>query len=212
MQFTFSTGPLEELGARVAFLVVPARPYAEGEEGAATQRILRRTRDAHGSLDALAESPVRALYRAFYAAMNVKPSAVSTPVKQASRILKTGNYRPIHPVVDTCMEIEYATLCSFQVYDTARLAPALAYTRAEGHEEVNGRAGLRPGELLLSDRYGVIHSPTLGNDTARLVSGTSEYAMVRVMGIPGMPAGVFEEATEEAAARLAAADIHLSGT
>lgn len=165
-------------------------------------RILTRLKESHPTEDALRQHPLWDGYRAFYSGMNVKPSSVSTPLKQAARILRRDSYRPINPVVDVCMEIEYSTLCSFQVYDNERVGMNVTYGPATGRETVDGKGRIREGELLLSDEHGVIHSPTLGNSIARLVRDDSDTALIRVLKIPAMDCKAFDQAVAEAAERL----------
>lgn len=172
--------------------------------------MIDRPVDSHGTAEALRGHRLWEEYRMFYSAMNVKASAVSTPLKQAIRFLKAGTYRPIHPVVDICMEIEYSTLCSFQVYDRARIGSSVSYAPAAGGEFLSGAvdgAAARPGEFVLSDELGLIHSPSLGNDHSRLVGDGSEEALVRILRIPGMDRPVFDRAVEEAAQRLGAREV-----
>lgn len=194
----------------VGFLVTPASPYAVDEAAGTSARVMDRLVSEHQTADRIRENPMWDGYRNFYSAMNVRASSVSTPLKQAARFLKLGAYRPIHPVVDVCMEIEYAMLCSFQVYDYARVGSSIAYSPSPGDELLNDapEGGVtRPGELVLRDELGLINSPTLGNDHSRLVGDESHRALVRILKIPSLDRQVFERALDEAAKRLGADDV-----
>jgi DNA/RNA-binding domain of Phe-tRNA-synthetase-like protein len=209
---SFDAQPALDLfpGAALGFLTVPSAPYPVGGDSGTSERVIGRLRDSHGSAEAVRGHLLWEEYRAFYTAMNVKASAVSTPLKQAARFLKAGAYRPIHPVVDVCMEIEYALLCSFQVYDLARIGAAVRYAPAVGGESlVDAPEGAvaRAGECVLSDELGLIHSPSLGNDHARLVGEDSTEALVRILRIPGMDRSVFDRTVDEAARRLDAREV-----
>lgn len=194
---------------KVAFLIGPANP-PDGEDAADVPvRIADRIREGHGSAEALAANPLAEGYRQFYVDMGARPSAASTPIKQALRAFERG-YRPIHPVVDICMEIEYASLCSFQVYDRERLGSKITYAAASGTEEIAERAHgggsckLRRGELALADEHGVINSPMCGNAASRVVTPESRIVVVRILKIPALDDSVFAAAAGEASARLAA--------
>ncbi|MGG7574768.1 hypothetical protein [Streptomyces sirii] len=190
-----------------AFLLVPSAPYGAVGFADTERRVLTRLRASHQTEESIRENPLWESYRSFYAAMNVKPSSVSTPLKQALRIMRRDAYRPIHPVVDVCMEIEYSTLCSFQVYDGDRIGRSVVYGPADGPGADDGMQNVRPGELVLSDEHGIIHSPTCGNGAGRLVGDTSGAALIRVLRIPGTAADTFTGAVDEAAGRLSAADV-----
>jgi DNA/RNA-binding domain of Phe-tRNA-synthetase-like protein len=197
-------------GFAAAFLVAPGHiPDAEHPEVRA-DRIEARVRAAHNSADDLRQNPLVEGYRAFHARINVRPSSASTPVKQALRVFDRG-YRPINPVVDISMEIEYATLCSFQVYDLQSIGDQVRYIFAVGDEVLQdrahgdgGSAKVRQGELLLADERGVIHAPSVGNDASRIMAPTSSQVLVRLMKIPALPRAVFDAAVTEACHRLAA--------
>ncbi len=194
---------------KVAFLVAPATVPVDRENPDVAARIANRLCDVYGSSEALVDHPLSQAYRQFYAAMNVRPSSASTPIRQALRVFEKG-YRPIHPVVDICMEIEYATLCSFQVYDRESLGSKIVYVEAKEADELpqrahgEGRCKLRPGELLLTDERGIINSPTCGNAAARLVTAASRAVVVRIFKIPAVEDAVFDAAVAEAERRLAA--------
>lgn len=193
----------------VAFLIAAASPVGieDGDERA--QRIMSRLAAKYASAEELIDNPLAESYRQFYMAMNVRPRAASTPLKQAARILEKG-YRPIHPVVDTCMEIEYVTLCSFQVYDMDRLGKRVSYVLALGDEEFpervhgDGPNKLRAGELALVDELGFINSPMCGNAASRIVRSESKNVLVRIFKVPDLGADVFRSAVSETAERLGA--------
>ncbi|MFE0190416.1 hypothetical protein [Streptomyces sp. NPDC058989] len=194
-------------GLMTAFLLVPCAPYGAVGFADTERRVLTRLKETHQTEESIRENPLWEAYRSFYAEMNVKPSGVSTPLKQALRIMRRDAYRPIHPVVDVCMEIEYSTLCSFQVYDADRIGRSVTYGPADGPGAEDGMRQVRAGELVLSDEHGIIHSPTCGNGAGRLVGDASGSALIRVLRIPGMDADTFSGAVDEAARRLSAADV-----
>jgi DNA/RNA-binding domain of Phe-tRNA-synthetase-like protein len=196
-------------GFAAAFIAAPGHiPNAEPPEARAG-RIEARVKAAHDSADDLRQDPLVEGYRAFHAGINVRPSSASTPVKQALRVFDRG-YRPVNPVVDISMEIEYATLCSFQVYDLQSIGDQVRYAFAVGDEVLQNRAHgggsakVRQGELLLVDERGVIHAPSVGNDASRIMKPTSSQVLVRLMRIPALPRSVFDAAVTEARHRLAA--------
>jgi DNA/RNA-binding domain of Phe-tRNA-synthetase-like protein len=197
----------------VAFLIT-STDSPEDVHGAeeTARRIVKRVIDAHETKDSLTDSPLVESYRKFYSGMNVRPSSASTPIKQALRVFEKG-YRPILPIVDTAMEIEYATLCSFQVYDLNNIGQNVAYARADGTEVMpplahSGSQGkLRAGELLLVDELGIINSSSCGNAAGRLVSATSSHALVRIMKIPEQDRAAFDASVKEAGERMSASHV-----
>ncbi len=198
-------------GTRFAFLAVPAAPYADPAEATrAEASVLSELRGAFAGEDELRASPEDALYRQFYRGMGLKAAQVSTPVKQALRVLRNGSYSSRGPVVDTAMAIEYSTLVSFQVYAATRLTGPLTFSLAGGEEPIETvrgeRKSCKPGELLLLSGDAVVHSCYYGNDPAFFLGEEDEIAVVRVMGVPGLAAGLFERAFEEAARRLSPID------
>lgn len=200
-------------GLRVALLAVPARRYPDrSEAGKAEQQVVAELLAAFASEDELRSSPADGLYRDFYRSMGLKAAQVSTPVKQALRVLRNGEYRARGPVVDNAMAIEYSTLVSFQVYSASRLGERLTFALARGDEPITTMRGeaktCKPGELLLlgGDGGEVAHSCYYGNDPAFLLSERDELAIVRVMGVPGFDDGAFARAVEEAERRMSPVD------
>jgi DNA/RNA-binding domain of Phe-tRNA-synthetase-like protein len=201
-----------EFGA--AFLAVAAKPYSHQHEAdEAADALVTRVLRAHPSPEGLRGSPADECYRDFYRSMGLKAAQVSTPVKQAMRVLKTG-YRSISRIVDVAMEIEYATLVSFQVYDADVVGPNLTYTLACGTESIATTRGemktCKPGELILAAGDRVVHSVYYGNDPKYMATTQTTIALVRVMKVPGMDEAIFRSAVEEASSRLGAVrDFHV---
>jgi len=169
-------------------------------------RLLERARAAHPDPDALAGGQTDTAYRHFYRAMGLKAAQVSTPVKQARRVLERGAYRPISKTVDVAMEIEYATLVSFQAYDAAAAGGELEYRLAEGGEPITTMGGdykcCKRGELILLGAGGVLHSSYYGNASRARLTDDAEHALLRILRIPGLDGERFRAAVEEAGARL----------
>jgi DNA/RNA-binding domain of Phe-tRNA-synthetase-like protein len=200
-------------GLRLALLAVPAGRYSDPSETArAEQQVLAELLAAFADEDELRAGPADELYRSFYRSMGLKAAQVSTPVKQALRVLRNCEYRARGPVVDTAMAIEYSTLVSFQVYSAARLGGRLAFRLAGGEEPITTMRGeaktCKPGELLLLGGAGgeVAHSCYYGNDPAFLLTEQDELAIVRVMGVPGLEDDVLARAVEEAERRMSPVD------
>ncbi len=200
-------------GLRLALLAVPSGGYSDpSEAGRAEQQVVAELLAAFASEDELRSSREDGLYRDFYRSMGLKAAQVSTPVKQALRVLRNSEYRARGPVVDIAMAIEYSTLVSFQVYSASRLGGHLAFTLARGEEPITTMRGeektCKPGELLLLAGAGeVAHSCYYGNDPAFLLTEQDALAIVRVMGVPGLGEGVFERAVEEAERRMSPIDV-----
>ncbi len=200
-------------GLRLALLVVPAGGYSgAGESAAAEQQVVAELLAAFAAEEDLRSNPADELYRSFYRAMGLKAAQVSTPVKQALRVLRNGEYRARGPVVDTAMAIEYSTLVSFQVYSAARLGDRLTFALAGGEEPITTMRGegktCKPGELLLLGAGGAVaHSCYYGNDPAFLLTEEDPVAIVRVMGVPGLGDDAFAGAVAEAERRLSPIDV-----
>ena len=213
MDFTLTATLSEDINLRypefrVAFLAVPAEPYAdEREADRAAEALVARVRDAHASTDELRGSAVDHAYRYFYRSMSLKAGQVSTPVKQRISVLNNG-YRSVLRIVDVAMEIEYTRLVSFQVYDAAAVGSEVAYALATGSEAITTTRGERksckPRELILTAGGEVVHSVYYGNDARYMASAATEIALVRVMNVPGLDAEVFRAAVDEASTRLGA--------
>lgn len=169
---------------KVSFIVASANPTIPAGQEDASARVMSRMEKVYGSTEPLLDHPLTEGYREFYTGMNVRPSSASTPIKQALRVFQRG-YRAIHPVVDISMEIEYVTLCSFQVYDWESFGEKIQYHAASGAEELperahgTGRCKIRQGELLLLDEKGVVNSPSCGNAASRVVKEDSNSELQR---------------------------------
>lgn len=199
-------------GTKFAVLAAPSAPYLDPAGPAqAEEEVVQALRAAFPEEDDLRESPEDTLYREFYRGMGLKAAQVSTPVKQALRVLRKSSYVARGPVVDKAMAIEYSTLVSFQVYAAVRLNGPLSFALAGGDEPITtmGREhkSCKPGELLLLSGDAVMHSCYYGNDPAFLLREEDEAAVVRIMGVPGLADGLFEEVVEEAKRRLSPFDM-----
>jgi DNA/RNA-binding domain of Phe-tRNA-synthetase-like protein len=152
--------------------------------------LMRDLRSAFGSEEALEEHYLGKLYDDFYRSMGLKVRKVSTPIKQAARVLAAKSYRPVSPIIDLCMGVEYSTLVSFQAYDAAKIAGQICYAIAEGHETITtfqGEAKIcKTGELVLKDEQGVVHSSYYGNALRCALDCSSQTALVRLLGVPGI--------------------------
>ena len=191
------------------FLLIPNAGYSDRAAAErAAKVVVDRARAAHGSADELRGSGADSCYRAFYRAMGLKAAQVSNPAKQAARVLENGTYRTIFRAIDIAMEIEYATLVSFQLYDAMATVGPLTFTLANGTEPIVTSRGeprtCKAGELVLADEGGVMHSCYYGNHRDRMLSASTPWALVRIMGVPGLTAGRFDEACDEAKERLGA--------
>jgi DNA/RNA-binding domain of Phe-tRNA-synthetase-like protein len=200
-------------GLRLTLLAVPASTYSDPSEAdEAGQLVVAELLAAFATEDELRSSPVDETYRVFYRSMGLKAAQVSTPPKQALRVLRKAEYRPRGPVVDAAMAIEYSTLVSFQVYSASQLGPRLVFSLASGEEPITTMRGegksCKAGELLLlGDAGAVAHSCYYGNDPAFLLTERDELAIVRVMGVPGLDDGAFVRAVEEAERRMSPIDV-----
>jgi DNA/RNA-binding domain of Phe-tRNA-synthetase-like protein len=200
-------------GLRLTLLAAPAHQFTDsGEVAAAEQEVVAELLAAFPSEDDLRSGPEDELYRSFYRAMGLKAAQVSTPVKQALRVQRNGEYRSRSFVVDTAMAIEYSTLVSFQVYSGSRIGKHLSFILAHGDEPITTMRGesktCKLGELLLVGSDGrVAHSCYYGNDPAFLLSEQDELAIVRVMGVPGLDDSAFQRAVQEAVHRMSPVDV-----
>src|SRR6185369_13248880 len=150
-------------GLRLGLVVTPVEGYEHADDARAAERdLLDRLKTAFADEAELRARPEDEAYRAFYRAMGLKAAQVSTPVKQAARVLRSGEYRSRGPAIDVAMSIEYATLVSFQLYDADALPDELAFRLARGDEPITTTRGeakvCKPGELLLTGGGAVVHS------------------------------------------------------
>jgi DNA/RNA-binding domain of Phe-tRNA-synthetase-like protein len=194
-------------GTRIALIAARASAYDDDDQARrAEEAVIRRVRAAHAGEDAVRARPEADAYRDFYRSMGLKAAQVSTPVKQAARVLRTNRYSARSPVVDVAMEIEYETLLSFQVYDAAKLAGAVRFCLADGAEPITTMRDeaktCKPGELVLKSAGAVAHSSYYGNHRAFALDSGSTTALVRVMAIPGVQDDAFDRAVAEAVERL----------
>lgn len=193
LQLTLTPGVVETFpGLRIGCLLLEdIEDYSSPEEQcAATAGIVSRVEEAFASVDAVVGHYLQAHYAAFYRQMGLKPKQMSTPITQVQRILKTHRYRSIHRVVDQCMEIEYRSLVSLQVYDFETISGSLDYTIAYGDEVLvpfhQTARRCHRGELIARDALGPIHSSSHGNSARTAVIPTTSRCLVRVLGVPGI--------------------------
>lgn len=190
----------------IVLMAVPSSRYVdESEAQAAADALVEGTTHAHTDADTLRGTHADEPYRAFYRSMGLKAAQVSNPVKQTSRVLANGTYRPISPVVDACMAIEYRTLVSFQAYGAAQLRD-LSFAVATGEETIitsrQETKTCKPGELVLRSGGDTVHSCYYGNGRAFALGHDDDLAVVRIMRVPGFPADTFDAAVNEARSRL----------
>ena len=152
--------------------------------------LMRDLKAAFESEEALENHYLSGLYDNFYRSMGLKVRKVSTPAKQVARVLATKSYRPVSPIIDLCMDVEYSTLVSFQAYDASKIVDSISYAIAEGNESIITFRGedkiCKVGELVLKDEQGVIHSSYYGNARRCALDSSSKTALVRLLGIPGI--------------------------
>lgn len=176
-----------------------------GSEAAAAsaRTILAAVNQTYASVDDILNSEYVSCYAAFYKSLGLKASAVSTPCKQAARVKKTQTYKPIFPILDLCMRIEYTTLISFQLYDPDKIRGVLVYRFAMGEEQMidfHGESKIcRKGDLLLMDDTGVVHSCAYGNHRDKGLQAESRRALVRIMKVPAVPADLLLQAQNQLA-------------
>ncbi len=164
--------------------------FVFGDDDLRAQAVVDAVNNAYESADQILNSDIASFYANFYRNLGLKASTVSTPCKQAARVKRTQKYKPILPIVDLCMSIEYTTLISFQVYDADKIVGDLIYRFAKGGEplcDFHGEMRLcKEGDLLLTDGEGVVHSCAHGNNKNKLVQPDSKRALVRIMRVPQM--------------------------
>ncbi len=144
------------------------------------------------------------LYKEFYRKMGFKSKKlkkITTPIRQALRAAKTGEYRSINKVIDYCMLIEYTTLVSFQVYDLEKILSPISYAIAKGTETIipfNGdECFCKKGELILTDQIEVLHSAYYGNNKEKSVNNNTKNYLVRIMFIPDMDKSDYNKAIDK---------------
>lgn len=176
------------------------------DEAAREEEVYTEAHKVFPDVEALESHPFEDLYRRFYSSMGLKARKVSTPVRQAARILRQGYYRSRGVLVDSCMLVEYTSLASFQAYDYDRVTGSLAYSLAGGTEHLTTFQGeekqCKEGELVLRDEEGVLHSSYYGNASRASVSEATALGLVRALRIPGFPAPDFDQVIQRSRERL----------
>lgn len=185
---------------RVEFIEVHnIQDYTSDEERKeAEQEIVEAVLSTFPSKETLEAHPFKNLYQTFYQSMGLKVKKVSTPIKQALRIFTNKSYRSLYKILDTCMKIEYTTLISFQLYDIDKISGELEYRLADGTETLttfhNEEKTCKPGELILTDSEGVLHSVYYGNNKNKSIDSNTKNCVIRIMGVPGTPEEDFQKA------------------
>lgn len=194
-------------GTEVQLLLVANENYTDAAQAERqVERLLARVRAAHPDPDSLAGADTDQAYRRFYREMGLKAAQVSTPVKQVRRVLERGTYRSISRTIDIAMEIEYATLVSFQLYDAGAIGSQLEYRLAIGEEPMTTMSGeqklCKPGELILQHDRQVVHSSYYGNENRFRLGPDADHAILRILRVPGVAPEPFECAVDEARTRM----------
>jgi hypothetical protein len=91
------------------------------ERSAVEETIVSKVLERFSSSEEVEAHYLNGLYATFYKSMGLRPKKVSTPIKQALRVIKNRKYRSIHRVIDFCMAVEYTSLVSLQVYDLDKI-------------------------------------------------------------------------------------------
>jgi DNA/RNA-binding domain of Phe-tRNA-synthetase-like protein len=183
----------------LAFLSAAASRYADAEQKwQAEQRIVANTLARFADRPA-SEHYLASKYGAFYTGLGLNPKRVSTPAKQVERVLRSRTWRSVSPEIDICMEIEFSTLFSVQVYDLDAIKGdvLICRTAVDGDVITNmqGETTLcRPGDLILADEAGPIHSALQGNDIRGRITEASRRILVRLLGVPGVVTAEFDAA------------------
>ena len=135
---------------------------SENEKNEAEERIVSKVLDTFSDVNEIENHYLNDLYKSFYKSMGLKPKKVSTPIKQAKRIIQNRAYRSIHKLIDICMEVEYTYLVSFQVYDVDKINGSLEYQLSKGTEIIknfhNEDKICKKDELILVDNESPAHS------------------------------------------------------
>ncbi len=184
-----------------AFVVSPMPVYSSDEErNQAVAVLVEEISQKYGEAESLTSHSYNQLYASFYKSMGLKVKKVSTPLKQAARILNLGTYRSINKLIDMCMHIEYTTLVSFQLYDKDKVIGDMEYSISTGTEKLTTFHGeeknCKNGELILIDRDQALHSVYYGNNAKKSVSDNTKEAIIRIMGVPGIDRENFDHALE----------------
>lgn len=192
---------------RAAFLLLRSHPrYGDPSvvpeiEDEITRNVRRRYPDGQ----VLASHYLADAYRKFYEAMGLSLKKVSTPLKQAARFLD-GTYRSRGKPIDVCMDIEYVTGVSFQLYDAATLPSSLCYDVATAEYECldfhSKPARSRIGEVILHGDGKLVHCPSVGNNKMFSLNEGTTAILIRVLGIPGLAAEDWTAAVSSARMRL----------
>ncbi|MCM1565306.1 MAG: phenylalanine--tRNA ligase beta subunit-related protein [Dehalobacter sp.] len=163
---------------------------SQEERTACELKIVEETKNEFSDNSHLSDHPFGQLYSEFYRGMGLKPKKVSTPIQQVERVIKTGAYRSIHKIIDICMEVEYTSLISFQVYDADTIVSPMIYRFSDGREMLTTFSSdikaCKPGELILVDHDAVLHSSYYGNNVMRSIKPQTTNFLVRAMCIPGI--------------------------
>lgn len=174
---------------------------SDEEKNRAEKRIVSKVLEKFPNNEKLENNYLNDLYIDFYKSMGFKPKKVSTPIRQAARIIENKTYRSIYKTIDVCMEIEYIHLVSFQVYDFNKIKGNLKYTISNGIEVIknfhNEDSVCKKGELILVDDECPLHSVYYGNNKDKSIDFATKTVLIRIMGVPGIQKVDFEIAIKE---------------
>ena len=186
----------------VAFFLISLPEYdSENRRKLAELEIINKVQKKFNNIENLNNHYLKEKYKNFYKAMGLKPKKVSTPIKQAERVLKTGKYKSVFKAIDLCMLVEYTTLVSFQVYDVDKIKGELEFRLADGNEHIIDlhaqEKTCKKGELILVDNEAVLHSVYYGNNCDKSIDVNTNKYLVRLMGIPGIVHEEFQAAIDQ---------------
>lgn len=181
------------------FVLSKSYPYKEEAEKAGhSVRLMVELNRVHRNEMNLKGHSFNDAYEVYYKSMGLKTKSVSTPIKQALRVMKSGRYNGFSPIVDFAMRIEYQTLISFQVFDFSKISGDIQIEIADGSELFENSHGeikhCKRNEIVLKDDAGVINSSYYGNKKGKFLSLDSEFALTKIMKVPGVPYEQFKKA------------------
>lgn len=180
---------------KISFVIVTDEDgeYSISEQKEMNQNIINSVKETFINEDVLTSHRYNNLYKEFYKKMGFKSKKIkkiTTPIRQALRVLKSGKYKSVNRVIDYCMLIEYTSLISFQVYDLEKVVSPIRYMFANGSETLISFSGdirtCKKGELILLDKTGVLHSVYYGNNKEKSVNDETFRYLIRIMFIPGI--------------------------
>jgi DNA/RNA-binding domain of Phe-tRNA-synthetase-like protein len=192
---------------RAAFFVLKHDlTYSElGQADAAGRTVTERVRRKYGTQDVIDAHYLNSAYRNFYESMGLSLKRVSTPLKQASRFIQ-GDYKSRGRVIDVCMDIEYQTGVSFQLYDADKVPNTITYDIAEVEYDCldfhNKAARSKKGEVILWGDEQLLHCPSVGNNKVFSLTEETKCALIRVLGVPGIQDIDWNSALAEVTERL----------